>query len=296
MKNYIFLTLAISIIFYSCSGLKEKEIKPSNTEISGELGKYFQIVDGSYKIEYTKSMSANWSISVKFKRTDKELEFDPENARYYNETYIALTCLDEQGRPVNEFDNMYSQDLKEALLQNSDEVWIKFTKDNFPIKELSNEIMSFSATSNLVVNEPVVKADAKTISHDKFTISSNAKNYFKVAEGDYKPYIKDGFVYIKVTFELLKTYDKNVQHEQAFVELVAQNGDGGSVIHQSNINFRASGNSDGSLFYEFLKADTGKKQSFEFSIGFDGGLKGDAGKAAAFIQDLEAFLVKLELN
>ena len=136
---------------------------------------------------------------------------------------------------------------------------------------------------------------AKTISSENFKVFNNAKPYFKVADGEYKPYVKDGIIYIQVVFELIKTYEKAVPHEQAFVELVPQNANGGKVKNQSNINFR-SDDSDGSSFYNFIKSEPGEKITFDFSATAGEGFSSDPIKAKELLDDLAKFQVKFELN
>lgn len=171
----------------------------------------------------------------------------------------------------------------------------KEEKQQKALEEL-NKAFSELETEETKEKPEVKKEPEKTISSENFKVFNNAKPYFKVADGEYTPYVKNKLNYIDVTFELLKTYDKKVPHEQAFVELVPQNEKGGKVKHQSHINFRPD-DSDGSMFYNFLMSEPGEKITMTFSSGQEGSLfPGDAVKAKELNDDLAKFQVKLELN
>ena len=94
-----FKFLALTIIafaFASCGGnssnsekasesetaQKEHVVKPTQTEIKGDLKGYFETVDKETPI--TKDMSAN-VISVEIKRTEKELPFDRKDVTIFPE-------------------------------------------------------------------------------------------------------------------------------------------------------------------------------------------------------------------
>ncbi len=124
MKTKSIYTIAISIFgvltLSSCATkLQEVNVKPLSTEISGEIGKYIQIVDNTYKISRSsgKTMGGgyNYSISVNFKSiTPTDQEFD-------NLREMSLRVLDMNGTPIEiqefEFDYFSESRKLENLLK-----------------------------------------------------------------------------------------------------------------------------------------------------------------------------------
>jgi hypothetical protein len=112
----IFAVLSLN----SCSKkLQEVTVKPVSTNIKGEIGKYLQIVDNTYKISKSsgKTMGGgyNYSITVNIKNVSvTKSDFD-------NVDKITLTVLDSQGLPltgIREFELDYSSNGKvEQLLK-----------------------------------------------------------------------------------------------------------------------------------------------------------------------------------
>lgn len=138
-----FKFLALSIIafaFASCGGnssnsekasesetaQKEHVVKPTQTEIKGDLKGYFEAVDKETPI--TKDMSAN-VISVEIKRTEKELPFDRKDVTIFPEaddsekSYVAgfgIEVLDDKDNVIAKAEansTPYSWDEMKASLQ-----------------------------------------------------------------------------------------------------------------------------------------------------------------------------------
>lgn len=138
-----FKFLALTIIafaFASCGGnssnsekasesetaQKEHVVKPTQTEIKGDLKGYFEAVDKETPI--TKDMSAN-VISVEIKRTEKELPFDRKDVTIFPEaddsekSYVAgfgIEVLDDKDNVIAKVEansTPYSWDEMKASLQ-----------------------------------------------------------------------------------------------------------------------------------------------------------------------------------
>lgn len=138
-----FKFLALTIIafaFASCGGnssnsekasesetaQKEHVVKPTQTEIKGDLKGYFEAVDKETPI--TKDMSAN-VISVEIKRTEKELPFDRKDVTIFPEaddsekSYVAgfgIEVLDDKDNVIAKAEansTPYSWDEMKASLQ-----------------------------------------------------------------------------------------------------------------------------------------------------------------------------------
>ena len=179
-----FKFLALTIIafaFASCGGnssnsekasesetaQKEHVVKPTQTEIKGDLKGYFEAVDKETPI--TKDMSAN-VISVEIKRTEKELPFDRKDVTIFPEaddsekSYVAgfgIEVLDDKDNVIAKAEansTPYSWDEMKASLQTlpGETATIKF---HF-YDDLS-KASSYRILSTLEKNEKKVKEKSK---------------------------------------------------------------------------------------------------------------------------------------
>lgn len=179
-----FKFLALTIIafaFASCGGnssnsekasesetaQKEHVVKPTQTEIKGDLKGYFETVDKETPI--TKDMSAN-VISVEIKRTEKELPFDRKDVTIFPEaddsekSYVAgfgIEVLDDKDNVIAKAEansTPYSWDEMKASLQTlpGETATIKF---HF-YDDLS-KASSYRILSTLEKNEKKVKEKSK---------------------------------------------------------------------------------------------------------------------------------------
>lgn len=136
MKTLNYLLVAVmAICLTACGGKKnsdseEKEaivLTPETTQIKGDLGDYFEVVDKEYTI------TDDWGdmVSIEVKRTDADYSFDLKGAEPYG-TYgkgvtgnagFGIEILDENGNVIEKIaatasglGGMYSSDdMKEAL-------------------------------------------------------------------------------------------------------------------------------------------------------------------------------------
>lgn len=79
-KTTRLLTLFLFIstcLLLGCSNKKDISLKPKSTQIKGDLGDYFEVVDKEYKIPIAKNYLEQL-ISVEVKRKDKDFPFDSD--------------------------------------------------------------------------------------------------------------------------------------------------------------------------------------------------------------------------
>lgn len=134
MKSFKYLTIAIvAICLASCGGKKNSEeteeivLTPETTQIKGDLGDYFEVVEK----EYTVTNDFGDMVSIEVKRTDTDYSFDLKGVEPYG-TYgkgvtgnagFGIEILDEKGNVIEKvaatasgLGGMYSSDdMKEAL-------------------------------------------------------------------------------------------------------------------------------------------------------------------------------------
>lgn len=144
-----------STILTSCSGgdgTKESELK--SNEFKGGLSDYFEIVDGTYKLEirtYNSGENSEAVLKVQVKRNEKPFEFDAvELAGYskYSNRYIELQCelLDDKKVPV---ETAGTDGLKSLAALRPDETgWAEFS---FPAghAEKFEKVQSFNLLSTI---------------------------------------------------------------------------------------------------------------------------------------------------
>lgn len=134
MKIFKCLTIAIvAICLASCGGKKNSEeteeivLTPETTQIKGDLGDYFEVVEKEYTV------TNDWGdmVSIEVKRTDADYSFDLKGVEPYGHYGKGVTgnagfgieILDENGNVIEKraatasgLGSMYSSDdMKEAL-------------------------------------------------------------------------------------------------------------------------------------------------------------------------------------
>jgi len=167
----------------------------------------------------------------------------------------------------------------------------------FLISSCGNSKKDNKADENNVKNdsvEQVAEAPAKTINSENFKILSNAKDYIKVVPGDYKPYEKDGYIFIEVKFELLKKYTGNVN--QVWIEMEPKNKDGGKVKFDAGLGVGGpTGDGRGERLLEFIKSEPGETIMIECNGFLEGSSENAEEEAKEFINDLNSFEVKFKM-
>lgn len=161
MLKKIFSCAAFVCLLCACSGIpKEREVTVSNVDITGFIGSYVKVVDGTYKFTTDGDKA---SISVKFELTDKP------NVEFHKDGWdIRLNAIDETG---SVFDTgTYSFSCKEfskisELLKGNvgDTKTVSFTWEYIDFaKELGKAIFT-KATSFEIIDE-IFKEGSETIS------------------------------------------------------------------------------------------------------------------------------------
>ncbi|MGD9494215.1 MAG: hypothetical protein AB7V36_12775 [Bacteroidales bacterium] len=167
----------------------------------------------------------------------------------------------------------------------------------FLISSCGNSKKDNKADENNVKNdsvEQVAEAPVKTINSENFKILSNAKDYIKVVPGEYKPYEKDGYIYIEVKFELLKKYTGN--SKQVWIDMTPKNKDGGKVKYDQGIGVTGPvGDGYGERVLEFIKSEPGETLMIECVGYLEDSNKNAEGKAKEYIDDLNSFEVKFKM-
>ena len=76
-KLFALIIFISSFFFIGCNNKKDISLKPKSTQIKGDFGDYFEVVDKEYKIPISKNYLEQL-ISVEVKRKDKDFEFDTD--------------------------------------------------------------------------------------------------------------------------------------------------------------------------------------------------------------------------
>lgn len=180
MKGIRLLTIAMAtmLLATSCGGSSDGNneeqnklaesvtVKPSQTEVKGDLKGCFEVVDRSYDATVKRYFSV---LSVELKRTSKELPYDRDNVADFNKMgdgsteYCAgfgLELLDANGgvvdvKAVNSY-NSYSDDQISVLRLLPDDTAIaRFEIDS----DKMAKAVSFRVTSSLMPNKKDKKDD-----------------------------------------------------------------------------------------------------------------------------------------
>jgi hypothetical protein len=195
-----------SLILTSCGGgdgTKENPVKPN--KFKGDLSDYFEIVDGTYKLEirtYNSGENSEAVLKVQVKRNEKTFEFDAvELAGYtkYSNRYIALECelLDNSKVPV---ETTEPKDLKTlASLKTNETGWAEFS---FPAGDANkfDKVQSFNLLSTIKLSTETNSTESSAISSESEGSTSNV---------DCDQFIKDYSAFADSYVKLMKKYKAN---------------------------------------------------------------------------------------
>lgn len=215
MKSKISFALAIfiALMVISCgkskSGEQELTVKPKTTEIKGDLGEYFEVVDKEYKIPVDEN-SLNQLITVEIRRKDKDFPFDvnkinPFGTNGSEEYHVGFGIeflgdngpIDVKNATEGGIGGPYSSEDVSSLfkLKKGESGYIRWTVDK--IEDLKN----FQITSALK-KEDSSNSSISTNSEDgDFNNSISGGSDIDRMLDDYENYVDQYIVYVKKASE-----------------------------------------------------------------------------------------------
>ena len=225
--NRLTIALAFALILSSCGETKQNpiEIAPLNTSIDGDIGKYFEIVEGSYKMEtYDNQGYLGYIVQIEVKRTDLDFDFGTDSLELYGPdgTRLYFDLTDDKGKPILEFDGYSSklEDLEKLLASSKNSTtWISFydtygtDKEKVPnLPEGSIKFKSYSglkfkvhysSNSNTNTNNTINNENDNTI---KDNSNVTVEDWDKILDS-YEKFANDYIDYTKKIVELQKKGD-----------------------------------------------------------------------------------------
>ena len=204
MKSKILLVFAIAttLFMFSCSkekkeGNEQLSVKPKSTQIKGDLGDYFEVVEKDYKIPLEEN-SFNQIITVEVKRKDVDFPFDVNKINPFGtnggEEYhvgFGIELLGDNG-PITVknateggMGGPYSSEDVSSLfkLKKGESGYIRWTIDK------ADGIKSFQLTSALQ------KEDSSNLNSNDSSID-NGQNVSSVGSSDYDKMLDDYEEYV----------------------------------------------------------------------------------------------------
>ena len=205
MKNAMTVFGAIifaSLIFTSCGGgKKEYSIKPSSTNVKGDLSSFFEVVDGSYKLEKGAGKYDNFKMKIQLKRKGGAFDFDAKDLE--SRGYFGLCCslLGEGGTPVvlGSFEGMgvgtaYEGRKELITLKDGEVSWVEFT---FGSGAEMEKVKTFD------INSSVDKGKQMSSSDDSGSSTSTSSSV------DCDKFITDYEAFVRSYIKILKKYKAN---------------------------------------------------------------------------------------
>jgi len=256
MKTFKYLTIAVmAISLASCGGKKNSDenkkivLTPETTNIKGDLGDYFEVVDRDYTV------TDDWGdmVSVEVKRTDMDYSFDLKGVEPYGTSGRGVTgnagfgieILDEDGNVIEKtaatasgLSGMYSSDdMKEALKLKAGETgtvrWsFHFDSDKKPAKFRLTSSYEEVDSSNWDSESSSSDEDASSLSEDddfsSSSSSSDSEDWDALLES-YEEYVDKYISYMKKAakgdMNALSEYPALLEKAQEFSEKM-QNAQG----------------------------------------------------------------------
>jgi len=191
---------------------KSVELKPNTTEIKGYLGEAFQVVDGSYKFDYTGSKyTGEGKIQVKIKSIGQG-DVNDYGLQDGNSGPFYLTVCDASGKPLSDFSDVSSEYkgddlLKDMLTKEGEENWIPFQINTYQGKKLPDEAATFFVTSKKIEERESSSSStssSSSSSNETTASSSGSEDWDKMLD-DYEDYVD----------EYIKFYKKAMNGDQS---------------------------------------------------------------------------------
>lgn len=197
--------VALTFIFTACSGGKKKEtvivdknksveLTPNDTQVKGYLSKVLEVVDGTYRFDFTKdSYVGEGKIQVKIKSIGKGNPKD-HGLNDGNDGPLYLTVCDSNGVPLSDFTDISSDYKADGILKdmmtNSSENWIAFETKVYGGKVLPETAATFFITSKKIEDKggsSSSSSDSETESSSSSSSASGSKEWDKLLD-DYEAY------------------------------------------------------------------------------------------------------------
>lgn len=221
-------TAIIAIALTACGGGKKSdatssvEIKPTDKKITGYLGDYLEVVDGSYKAERDDQMIFSWVVKVKVKAIAK-YDTDDYGFKDGNHGPLYLDLYDDKGTPLTGLDNLasdYTGDSKLAdiLKAGTGETWVSFTKFHEGDAETyPDNTAGFSINSKQIEDNSSSSSSSTSESSDSEDLSvseSGSEDWDKMLD-DYEEYVDE---YLKFYKKAMKGDNSAIAEYPALME------------------------------------------------------------------------------
>ncbi len=215
MKSKISFALAIfiALMVISCGKSKSSEqeltVKPKTTEIKGDLGDYFEVVDKDYKIPMDEN-SLNQLITVEIRRKDKDFPFDvnkinPFGTNGSEEYHVGFGIeflgdngpIDVKNATEGGMGGPYSSEDVSSLfkLKKGESGFIRWTVDK--IENLKN----FQITSALQKENSSSSSVSPNSENESLNGSISSDSDIDKMLDDYENYVDQYIVYVKKASE-----------------------------------------------------------------------------------------------
>jgi len=216
-KIPLLIICIVGLLFFSCNTKTQKEyvIKPNTTAIKGDLSDFYEVVDGTYKIEKGESKYSDYTIKVPLKRTDKSFDFDVKDLAIYTDAlHVYLDCdlLEANGTPIaigSSFMGEGTNIEKRLLSLKSGETgWAEFKyPSGFKPEEMS-KVKSFELRSQ--VKKPTRDNSSSGSTEDNSTTTASSNNDdTENTSADCDKFMKDYEAFLNSYIKLLKKYKAN---------------------------------------------------------------------------------------
>lgn len=178
---------------------KTVELTPYATDIKGYLSSNLVIVEGTYKLDYTRTYVGEVIIQVKIKSL-KRGDSNDFGLNDGNGGPLYLSICNKEGTPISDFTDIHSSFEGDDLLKNmlskiGEENWIEFSGLIPEAKVLPDEAVTFIITS-----KKKEKDESYSSSSDEDVSESDDPKWDKVLD-DYEEYVDK---YIKIIEKMKK--------------------------------------------------------------------------------------------
>ena len=209
IKSLVIATIIITLS--SCGGgKKEISIKPNSTSIKGDLSDFFEVVDGTYKLEKGEGKYDGFKIKVQLKRNNTPLDFDPKKLGTYNSdvrAYLYCDLLEDNGTPLiigETLDGSVNEPKEIINLKTGETGWIEFSYSTSHKPNEFEKVKTFGINSEVKKPDETVSSSSSESNSTSEEVSSSLSN-----TGDCDQFIKDYTAFVNSYVKLLKKYKAN---------------------------------------------------------------------------------------